>query len=139
MQRNLELSGLGKFDFNTKLDLGRRGIEAGIAGGGFQIGGGIAQPAHRGNIEVAGEQPDLEFVEHVECAPAPRDRTLAALGWILDALHGKQRIDVAGGLRRCGGERGSSGAAGVSGNEKPVELVRRVLLAGDPSVVPFGP
>ena len=36
-------------------------------------------------------------------------------------------------------ERGSSGVPGVSGNEKPVELVRRVWLAGDPSVVPFGP
>jgi hypothetical protein len=36
-------------------------------------------------------------------------------------------------------ERNSSGAAGVSGSEKPVELVRRVWLAGDPSVVPFGP
>ena len=55
-----------------------------------------------------------------------------------DALHGKQRIDVAGGLRRCGGAR-LLGAAGVSGSRKPVELVRRVLLAGDPSVVPFGP
>ena len=36
-------------------------------------------------------------------------------------------------------ERGSSGEGGASGSEKPVELVRRVLLAGDPSVVPFGP
>ena len=36
-------------------------------------------------------------------------------------------------------ERVSSGAAGVSGSEKPVELVRRVLLAGDPSGVPVGP
>jgi hypothetical protein len=36
-------------------------------------------------------------------------------------------------------ERVSSGAAVVSGSEKPVELVRRVFPAGDPSVVPFGP
>jgi hypothetical protein len=36
-------------------------------------------------------------------------------------------------------ERGSSGVDGASGSENPVELVRRVLLAGDPSVVPFGP
>ena len=36
-------------------------------------------------------------------------------------------------------ERVSSGVAGASGSEKPVELVRRVLLAGDPSVVPLGP
>jgi hypothetical protein len=36
-------------------------------------------------------------------------------------------------------ERNSSGAAVASGSEKPVELVRRVWLAGVPSVVPFGP
>jgi hypothetical protein len=36
-------------------------------------------------------------------------------------------------------ERGSSGVAGASGSEKPVELVRRVWLAGDPIVVPLGP
>ena len=36
-------------------------------------------------------------------------------------------------------ERVSSGAVVVSGSANPVELVRRVLLAGDPSVVPFGP
>jgi len=36
-------------------------------------------------------------------------------------------------------ERTSSGTAVVSGSEKPVELIRRALLAGVPSVVPFGP
>jgi hypothetical protein len=36
-------------------------------------------------------------------------------------------------------ERGSSGVDGASGSEKPVELVRRVWLAGDPTVVPLGP
>ena len=85
------------------------------------------------------EQPDLEIVEHVERAPAPRHRTLAAFGRILDALHRQQRIDVAGGLGGLRPSAVSSGVAGVSGSEKPVELVRRVLLAGDPSVVPFGP
>jgi hypothetical protein len=32
-----------------------------------------------------------------------------------------------------------SGVDAASGSAKPVELVRRMLLAGDPSVVPFGP
>ena len=35
VRRDLELSGLGKLNFNTKLDLGQYRIEAGIAGGGF--------------------------------------------------------------------------------------------------------
>ena len=51
---DLELPGLGQFDFDAKLDLGQHRIEAGIAGGGFQIGGGIAQPVHGGGIEIAG-------------------------------------------------------------------------------------
>ena len=52
--RDLELPGLGQFDFDPQLDLGQHGIEAGIAGGGLQIGGGIAQPVHGGGIEIAG-------------------------------------------------------------------------------------
>jgi hypothetical protein len=35
--------------------------------------------------------------------------------------------------------RFSAAAAVSSGNEKPVELVRRVVAAGGPMVVPFGP
>ncbi len=84
------------------------------------------------------KQSDLEVVEHVERAPAARHRTLAAFGRILDALQRQQRIDVAGRLG-CGGGAVLPAVAGVSGSEKPVELVRRVLPAGDPSVVPFGP
>jgi hypothetical protein len=37
------------------------------------------------------------------------------------------------------GARGSELEATSSGSEKPVELVRLVLPAGVPSVVPFGP
>src|SRR5712691_11175902 len=50
---------------DAQRNLGQHGIEAGIAGGGFQIGGGVAQPVHGGGIEIAGEQCDLEVVEHV--------------------------------------------------------------------------
>jgi hypothetical protein len=32
-----------------------------------------------------------------------------------------------------------SGVDAASGSAKPVELVRRLLAAGDPGVVPFGP
>ena len=60
----LKLPGLGEFDFDPKLDLGENRIEAGIAGGRFQIGSGIAQPVHGGGIEIAGEQSELEVVEH---------------------------------------------------------------------------
>ena len=51
----LELPGLGELDLNAQLDLRQHGIEAGIAGGGFEIGGGIAQPVHGGGIKIAGE------------------------------------------------------------------------------------
>src|SRR4029453_10948737 len=95
--QKVEPSGLCQLDFNPQLNLGQYRIEAGIAGGGFQVSRGIAQPVHRRSIEIAGEQSDLELVEHVERAPAPRYRTLAALGRILDALQREQRIDVAGG------------------------------------------
>src|SRR5258708_17157342 len=105
MRRNLKLTSLGQFDFDAELDLGQHRIEAGIAGGRLQVGGGIAQPVDGRGIEVAREQPELEIVEHVERAPAPRHRTLAALGWILDALHREQRIDAAGGLRGRGSAR----------------------------------
>ena len=134
----LKLPGLGEFNFDPELDLGQYGIEAGIAGGGFQIGRGITQPVHGRSIEVAGEQSELEIVEHVERAAAACHRALAAFGRILDALHRQQRID-AGAAFGGAAERVSSGAVVVSGSANPVELVRRVLLAGDPSVVPFGP
>src|SRR5467141_1243935 len=68
----LELPGLGEFDFDPQLDLGQDRVKAGVAGRGFEVGGGIPQPAHRGSVEIAGQQADLEGVQHVE-------RTLAAL------------------------------------------------------------
>jgi len=37
------LPGLGQFDFDPQLDFGQHRVEAGIAGGGFEVGGGIAQ------------------------------------------------------------------------------------------------
>jgi len=52
--RPLGLPGLGELDLDPQLNLGQYGIEARIAGGGFQVGGGIAQPAHHGMIEIAG-------------------------------------------------------------------------------------
>src|ERR1700760_3722107 len=70
--RGLKAARLGEFDLDPKLDLGEDRVEARIAGGGFQIGGGVAQPAHGRGIEGAGEQPDLEVVEHVERALAAR-------------------------------------------------------------------
>src|SRR5258707_10973725 len=39
-----KLTSLGQFDFDAQLDLGQHRIEAGIAGGRLQVGGGIAQP-----------------------------------------------------------------------------------------------
>ena len=57
--QNLELSGLCQLDFNPQLDLGQYRVEAWIAGGGLQIGSGIAQPVDGGSIEIAGEQPLL--------------------------------------------------------------------------------
>ena len=134
----LDLSGLGEFDFDPKLDFRQHGIEAGIAGGGFQVGRGVAQPVHRGGVEIAGEQPELEVVEHVERALAARtDRLRRSVGSSTPCIAiSASRLAAAFGAVA---ERISSGTAGVSGSEKPVELVRRVLLAGDPSVVPFGP
>ena len=99
----LKLPGLGEFDFDPEFDLGQHGIEARIAGGGFQVGGGIAQPVHGGGVEIAREQPDLEVVEHVERAAATRHRALAPLDRILNALQRQQRIDAGGRLWRGGG------------------------------------
>src|SRR6266851_2219008 len=96
-----KLPGFGQFYLNAQLDLGQHRVEAGVAGGGFEVGGGVAQPAHRKGIEIAAQQPDLEVVQHVKRALAALHRTLAALGRILlDALQGQQRIDVDRGLRR---------------------------------------
>src|SRR5581483_6931550 len=100
-QESLEMASLGELDLDPKHDLREDRVQTGVAGGGFQIGGGIAQPAHRGGVEIAGEQPDLEIVEHVERALAARDRTAAPLRRVfLDALKRKQRVDAGGGLRR---------------------------------------
>ena len=134
-----ELAGLGQFDFDPKLDFGQHRIEAGVAGTGFEVGGGLAQPTHRGSIEIAGQQPDLEVIQHVERAPAALHRALAAFDRVLlDALQRQQRVDIGGRLGRDG-RSGSSGADVVSGSEKPVELVRLVFPEGVPRVVPFGP
>src|SRR4026209_2021098 len=88
----LELPGLCQLDFDPQLNLGQHRVETWIAGGRLQIGRGIAQPVHSGGIEIAGEQPDLELVEHVERAPAPGHRTLAALGPILATPPCAQRL-----------------------------------------------
>ena len=72
---NLHPPRLGELDLDAEFDLRQHRVEAGIAGGGFQIGRRIAQPVHRGCIEIAGEQPDLEFVEHGLPATARHDRT----------------------------------------------------------------
>src|SRR5581483_8675494 len=78
---------LGELDLDAELDLRQHGIEAGIAGGGLQIGGRIAQPRHRGGIELARQQAKLEIVEHVERALAAGDRATPALRRVLlDAL-----------------------------------------------------
>ncbi len=138
-QKTLKLAGLGQFDLDPQLDFREHRVQPGIAGGGFQVGGGIAQPADGGGIEIAGEQPDLEIVEHVERALAARDRTPASLRRVfLDALKRKQRVDAGRGLRR-GSARVSEAVATSSGSEKPVDLVRLALPAGVPIVVPFGP
>ena len=101
-RKTLRLPGLGELDLDAQLDLGQHGIETGIAGGRFQVCRGIAQPDHGRGVEIAGQQSDLEIVEHVERAPAAGDRALAALDRILlDALQREQRVDVGGGLR-CG-------------------------------------
>src|SRR5215472_2454327 len=94
-------AGLGELDLDPKLDLRQDRVEPGIAGGGFQVGGGIAQPAHRGGIEIAGEQADLEIVEHVEGASAACHRAPAPLRRVLlDALQREQRIDAGRSLGR---------------------------------------
>src|SRR5690242_9720030 len=106
---SLELPGLGELDLDPKLDLGQHRVETGITGGGFQVGGGVAQPQHGGLIEIAGEQLELELVEHVERALAACEGTPAPLGRVLlDALQRDQCVDIGGGLRRHGG-------AGVGG------------------------
>src|SRR5581483_10486678 len=85
--RGLEPAGLGEFDLDPKLDFREHRVETWIAGGRFQIGGGIAQPADGGRVEIAGQQPDLEIVEHVERALAARDRAPAPFRRVfLDAL-----------------------------------------------------
>jgi DNA-binding HxlR family transcriptional regulator len=97
---------LGEFDLDAQFDLGQHRIQSGIAGGRLQVGRGIAQAVHGGSIEIAGQEPDLEIVEHIECAPAALHRSLAALDRILlDALQREQRIDIGGGLRRRGRTR----------------------------------
>src|SRR5437764_3517002 len=89
----LELPGLRELDFHPQLDLGQHRVEAGVAGGRFEIGGGVAEPAHGGGIEVAGQQAELEIIQHVECALAALHRTLAPFDRILpDALQGEQCI-----------------------------------------------
>jgi len=62
------LPGFGQFDLDPQLDLGQHGVQAGVAGGGFEVGGGIPQPADRRSVEIAGQKPDLEGVQHVERA-----------------------------------------------------------------------
>ena len=54
----------------------------------------MPEPVHRGSVEIAGQQPDLEVIQHIERAFASLHRTLAALGRILlDALQRQQRIE----------------------------------------------
>src|SRR5258707_8693637 len=134
-----KLPGFGQFYFNAQLDFGQDRVEAGVAGGGFEVGGGVAQPAHRGGVEIAGQQPDLEVVQHVERALATLHRAPAALDRILlDALQGQQRIDVYRGLRRGGGaglggrcrvrqrKAGRTGSPGMARGGAEVGAVRSV-------------
>ena len=46
------LAGFGELDFDPEFDFGQDRIEAGIARGGFQVGGGLFQPAYRRSIEI---------------------------------------------------------------------------------------
>src|SRR6185312_7032602 len=80
-------SGLGEFDLDPQFDLGQERIKAGIAGGFLQARRRIVQPAHHCRAEIAGEQTELELVEHVERALAPFCRAPATFDRILlDAL-----------------------------------------------------
>ena len=106
-----ELPGFGQFDFDPQLDLGQDRVEPGIAGGGFQVGGGRAQPVDRGGVEIARQQPEFEVIQHVERTSTALHRTFAALGGILNTLQRQQRIDAAGRLGRGGG-------AGLGGGDR---------------------
>ena len=90
-------------------------------------------------IEIAGQQSDLEIVEHVERAPAPLHRALAALDRIFDrrpaAPSSASMLAAAFGAVA---ER-VSGAAVVLRQREAGGRRLRALLAGVPSVVPFGP
>ena len=102
-ERRLELPGFGELDFDPQFDLGQDCVQAGIAGGGFQVRGSIPEPQHGGLVEIAGQQFQLEIVEYVKRALAAREGALAPLGRVfLDALQRDQRIDAAKGAQRNG-------------------------------------
>src|SRR5581483_1208308 len=109
--RALELAGLGELDLDPEFDLRKHRVQPGVARRGLQIGGGIAEPADGDGIEIAGEQPDLEIVEHVERALAAGHRAPAPFGRVVfDALKRQQRVDAGSSLRRgrAAGFRGGS-------------------------------
>src|SRR5438067_9931226 len=140
----LELPGLGELDFYPQLDLRQHRVEAGVAGGGFEIGRGVAQPADGGGVEIAGQQAELEIVQHVERALAALYRTLAPFGRILlDALQGEQCVDIGRGFwsERCAGvlrrshivrkrKAGRAGSPGVAGGRSDRGAVRSVDAHG---------
>src|SRR5437016_409878 len=140
----LELPGLGELNFYPQFDLRQHRVEAGVAGGGFEIGRGVAQPADGGGVEIAGQQAELEIVQHVERALAALYRTLAPFGRILlDALQGEQCVDIGRGFgsERCAGvlrrshivrkrKAGRAGSPGVAGGRSDRGAVRSVDAHG---------
>ena len=99
----------------------------------------MPQPVHRGSVEIAGQQPDLEVIQHIERAFASLHRTLAALGRIfLDALQRQQRVDIGCCLGRGGGARfrrrgrvrqgkaGRTGPPGIARRRAEIGAVRSV-------------
>ena len=60
------------------------------------------EPQHRGLIERAGEQPELELVERIERPAAVFDRAAPAFHRVFDALQRNQRVDSAQGAQSHG-------------------------------------
>ena len=88
-------------------------------------------------IERAGQESDLQVVEHVERVAPPPDRAFAPFRRVLDPLQGHQRIDAADPDRR----RRRPGVAGLVrlGSEKAEEELRRAFVVDEAGVAPFGP
>ena len=88
-------AGFGQFDRDAKVNFGQDLIDPIVARAVLEVAGYRFEPQHRGLVEGAPKQAELELIESVKRAPAMLDGAASAFDRVFDALQCNQGVDSA--------------------------------------------